>query len=120
VGQVTDGLNRPFIPGGTYLVKEKGKDNGRGKPEEEFEGTDDDGIPEYLPEAGHPEEALEVGKPHPGTAHNPQTEDKIFKGYLNPVHGTIAEYGIIGEGRQKEDNQIPVFPIESGQVTKFT
>jgi hypothetical protein len=120
MGQVTDGLYQFLEPGKAHLVEEEGKKDGRRETEKELETADNNGVSEYLPKAPHAEEPPEIGKAHPWTLHNSQTKDKVLKGYLYPIEGAITEYGVIDKGRQKEEYQIPVFPIQCGQCGKRT
>jgi hypothetical protein len=50
-------------------------------------------------------------KPHPGTAGYAKAEIEIFKGYLNSVYGDIVEYNVVNQSGNKEEHELPVFPI---------
>jgi hypothetical protein len=120
MGKIADGLYGFLEPQGPHLVEEQGKDNGRRETEHQFKGAYDKGIPEYLAEASHAKEELEVIKPDPGTFHDAKAEDKIFEGNLNPVHGGIAKDSVIDNRRQEHQYQILLFPILARKSPKFS
>jgi hypothetical protein len=111
VGQITDSLNGFFEVGTFEFGEEQRKDNGRRKTEDQFIKADYQGIGKNFLKTLGPEETLKVFKPHPGTAGYAKTEIEILKGDLNPVYGDIVEYNVIDQSGNKEEHELPVFPI---------
>jgi hypothetical protein len=110
VGKVRYILHQFFVTVTLQLVKKQGKNNGNGKADKKAVKIDAEGIPENPAEIKRVEKTEKMLHSHKTAAEETAGRHIIPKGYLDTVHGGIAEHEVPEYREKHHQIEIPITP----------
>ena len=99
MGKVDQGLGCAFEADIAHFIEQDCRDNRDGKPEDDTQQANLDGVAEDRPEFVQSKHGLKILEPCPRALENPLHDIEVFEGDGSPVHRQVVEREIVGYRR---------------------